>query len=452
MMSDLFVNFKKVDITPAHPVSLAGYFNKRVSKGILDPLYLRIAVLMKNSRNLVFIQLDNCAVLKEDVDDIKEQIAEKTNYKKEEIMLNVSHIHTGPDIVGLFGLPREIQYLRQIKRTIIEQLISFHPKIRARVYLGQADYDGLSYNRRWYLKDGTVVTNPPKMHPDMEKPEGPVDRRVNTIAFLDDKKDYLALFVNISNHTDTIGGNHISADWPGFMEKRINKLLKTNISVFPFIAPQGNINHFEFGSSRNQTHYGEAKKLGSTYANVVLDSLESRKKIVIDKLEAIEIVLSIPSRHISNQKLKRAQQMLEKTKVQSSKSEGKDMTSEDLMKENSLVERIFAKNLLNFHKSKPLAYPFPLQVFKLGKAAFVAIPGEPFVEIGLAIKKIKNYDVIFPVALANGYYGYIPLRENFSRGGYEIREGASNLLSTDTADRILQAIRNLLQEKNYTYS
>ncbi len=35
--------FRKVDITPAYPVSLLGYFNDRVSTGVLDPLYCRLA-------------------------------------------------------------------------------------------------------------------------------------------------------------------------------------------------------------------------------------------------------------------------------------------------------------------------------------------------------------------------------------------------------------------------
>jgi neutral ceramidase len=73
-----------------------------------------------------------------------------------------------------------------------------------------------------------------------------------------------------------------------------------------------------------------------------------------------------------------------------------------------------------------------------------AIPGEPFVEVGLALKAVKGYELIFPVALANGYFGYIPLPENFGRGGYETRPGSASRLSVDAADRILAALGSLL--------
>ena len=86
----------------------------------------------------------------------------------------------------------------------------------------------------------------------------------------------------------------------------------------------------------------------------------------------------------------------------------------------------------------------PIQALKIGGVAFAGIPGEPFVEVGLALKAIKGYDLVFPVALANGYFGYIPLLENFGRGGYETRPGAASYLSTDAADRIVAALRSLL--------
>jgi neutral ceramidase len=450
MTGGVLAHFKKVDITPGYPVRLAGYFNERVSTGVLDPLHMRLAAMKRGNRHLVFIQLDNCAIKTEDADEIRQAIAGRTAFQKHEIMLFTSHIHTGPDLVGFFGLKRDERYLEELKKRVIAEAEALIPKEKCFISIARTNYEGLSFNRRWYMKDGTVVTNPPKKSPEKREPEGAVDRTANSIIFKNESGGLQALFVNISNHTDSVGGNQISADWPGLMERYLNERMGTDIPVFPFLAPQGNINHLEFDDLRSQSNYDEAKKLGRAYAEIVAKSVSASNDIDVEKFsdpaakfEAKEIVLSMPSREISKEELERAKKILDGA-GEMDENATKDLTAEDLAKGDPAVERLFARELVHFAETKPKNYDIPLQIFKLAKIAFAAIPGEPFVEIGLALKTIPGYDLIFPVALANGYFGYIPLKENFSRGGYEVRPGAASWLSTDAADRILSAFRSLL--------
>jgi neutral ceramidase len=450
MIGGVLAQFKKVDITPGYPVRLAGYFNERVSTGVLDPLHMRLAALKRGDRHLVFIQLDNCAVKTEDADEIRHAIARRSPFQKHEIMLFTSHIHTGPDLVGFFGLKRDKRYLEELKKSIVDEAVALIPRERSFVSIARTTYKGLSFNRRWFMKDGTVITNPPKKSPQKREPEGAVDRTANSVIFKNERGGHQALFVNISNHTDSIGGNQISADWPGLMERYLNERLGTSIPVFPFLAPQGNINHLEFDDLRPQSNYDEAKKLGQAYAEIVAKSVSASKAIDSEtlndpaaELEAREMILSVPSREISKADLEEAKKILAGA-GEVDKNDAKDLTAEDLAKGDPAVERLFARELVHFAETKPSNYNLSLQAFKLANVAFAAIPGEPFVEIGLALKLIPGYDLIFPVALANGYFGYIPLKENFGRGGYEIRPGAASQLSTDAADRILSTFRSLL--------
>jgi hypothetical protein len=442
-MSSLLADFRKVDISPPYPVRLAGYFNERISDGVLDPLHMRLAALELGEARLLFIQVDSCAIPPADADEIRSEITRRSPFQKSEIMLFVSHIHTGPDLEGFFGLARDERYLADLKKWIVSEAASLRPRETTRISLAGASYEGLAYNRRWWMKDGTVVTNPPKRSPERVKPEGPVDREANTVAFRHAGGRLQALFVNISNHTDTVGGTKISADWPGFMERRLNERLGGDFPVFPFIAPQGNINHLEFDSPRPQTSYEEARRLGRAYAEIVAASLPAALPAPVERLEAREIVTAIPSREIAEEELRDARQILERVGA-SGPGPGRDLTAEDLAKGDLAVEALFARELLHFAGTKPPEYQVPLQTFKLGPVAFAAIPGEPFVEVGLALKGVKGYELVFPVAVANGYFGYIPLRENFGRGGYETRPGAASYLSTDAADRILDALRKLL--------
>ena len=60
-----------------------------------------------------------------------------------------------------------------------------------------------------------------------------------------------------------------------------------------------------------------------------------------------------------------------------------------------------------------------IQVIRLGSAAFVGMPAEPFVETGLKIKLESPFDPTFVVGAANGMVGYAPPPEHYARGGYE---------------------------------
>ncbi len=63
-------------------------------------------------------------------------------------------------------------------------------------------------------------------------------------------------------------------------------------------------------------------------------------------------------------------------------------------------------------------------------------------EIGLALKRLPGFGLAVPVGLANGYLGYIPLRENFGRGGYETKPGPA-LLCRGAAAAILDAFEGM---------
>ena len=60
------------------------------------------------------------------------------------------------------------------------------------------------------------------------------------------------------------------------------------------------------------------------------------------------------------------------------------------------------------------------QAMSLGRdAAWVGLPGEIFVELGLAIKKRSPFAQTFVIELANENLGYIPDRRSYAEGQYE---------------------------------
>jgi hypothetical protein len=64
-----------------------------------------------------------------------------------------------------------------------------------------------------------------------------------------------------------------------------------------------------------------------------------------------------------------------------------------------------------------------IAALRLGDALFVFLPGEPFVETGLAIKERSPFVFTAVVGYAESSIGYVPTERAFDEGGYEIGPG-----------------------------
>ena len=62
-----------------------------------------------------------------------------------------------------------------------------------------------------------------------------------------------------------------------------------------------------------------------------------------------------------------------------------------------------------------------VQILRIGEVAIVAMPGEPFGEIGAAIKKASPFAVtMFCGYSSGGGGGYMPIESEYKFGGYEV--------------------------------
>ena len=77
-----------------------------------------------------------------------------------------------------------------------------------------------------------------------------------------------------------------------------------------------------------------------------------------------------------------------------------------------------------------------VQAIRLGPVGLVAIPVEPFAEIGAAVKARSPFPATLFSGYSNGYYGYMPTRDAYSVGGYEV---ATAPYLPDAADMVIEA-------------
>src|SRR5262249_38653267 len=85
-----------------------------------------------------------------------------------------------------------------------------------------------------------------------------------------------------------------------------------------------------------------------------------------------------------------------------------------------------------------------VQVIALGdELAWVSLPGEIFVELGLAIKQDSPFRRTIIAELADGAIGYIPARRAYAQGNYEV---ISARCAEGSGERLVDAALRLLKE------
>lgn len=438
-------------INPQVPVSLAGYFNVRMWDQILDDLEVRAVVFKHGPDYAAILNVDLVTVPLFICDGIFAALQEMgiTALTRENTLIDAIHTHTGPEIRPIQG--HNPAYFPYFVKQAAEALAEAFQSLRdGELFYGQTEDNRFLFNRRYWMKDGKVLTNPGKLNPDIVRPEGEIDPDIPLLGIKSGNKLEVVL-CSIVNHTDTIGGNGVSADWPGFLRRTIEKEMGPNSMFCTMIGASGNINHFDVRTDMNQTCYAEAERIGLGYAETILKALSGLQKVEGDFFKVIHGEANTTAREISKEEVAAAQEVVDKY-ADLEIGEGTDMTSEDLANGAPVVLKYFAKELLNRAANKE-KYRFFLTGFAFGSSVIIAsLPSEPFTEIGLILRReIFKNRVCLVAALANGtgsYLnagGYIPNAWNYGRGGYETQP-RSNPFSMGCASDILNKWREIAKD------
>ena len=439
--------FAKEDITPKRGIPLCGYFNPRPNVGAHDPLQVKAAIFECGTMVTGILSYDLCMLPRDVVSSIINAVKAAGFPFADNLLIAATHTHTGPYTAALFNGPVDADYMRAvISKSVSAVKNAFESLAEAELYAGRTECTTLAFNRRFWMKDGTVLTNPGKLNPDIVKPESVIDPEIPFLVVKQDGLDRL-IVANISNHTDTIGDEMVSADWPGRMEREIQNHYGYDIPVITLIGCQGNINHFNVKNNFNQTCYAEACRIGKGYAAEIIAMLYAAEKIEVDEIRVDSVEFEAPVYKVTDKEYNEAKKIVEEI-GEIKATDPKDMTSEGIAAGNLYVKKFFAERLLE-NRDNPFTGKRIEQMIsiKFGKAfGIVSVPAEPFVEIGLAIKKASPFPYTVVSALSMGEIGYVGMPECYERGGgYETRPGRTSP-AHDLAPKLIEVGINLINK------
>ena len=434
----LNIGYAQEIITPPVGVGLAGYMNKRPNVGMYDDLYAKAVVFDDGSTRCGVLVYDMIDVPQKMRDILETRISEKFGKTFfDNLIICANHTHTGPEFRKKEMDERTAYAFNQV----IDATIRLLERAEMNLQPGEIEYGSVYNNpygfvRRYWMKNGTIVTNPGWGNPDIDKPESDFDRTIGIIRIVQNGIT-AAVICNIAQHGDTIGGSIVSADWYGRMAQEIQHELKASMPVLILDDASGNINHFDFSQKINQSSYKEAVRVGRGYARIVLDALGSLKKLEDDKITVKNATVVIPHRKLTAEEVAEAHHILDT--VPDIPKIG-DFESQDLANKVPAALRYFAKRALDCHEKSTPSHDARLTAIGFGKElAFVSLPGEPFNGIGAEIREKSPHANTFLVSLAQTESDYVPLKECFARGGYEVQPGIDSL-APEAAEEIVKAV------------
>jgi neutral ceramidase len=429
--------FGSADITPPLGVELAGYFNKRFASGVRDPLRVRALALRGGDATVALLSFDLIGMGAECFESVRARLGLSLGLRPDCVLAACTHTHTAPCLAPLFEAEAAPGYFDDIVLPAVEDacrkaIADLGP---FELRFGRTTERGLAFCRRYRMKDGRVMTNPPRSSADVAGPESEIDHAVNVLALY--KGGACAgIAANINNHCDSTGGDMISADWPGWAERAMCEYFGRDVPVLILIGPEGNINHFDRSRSDDQCCPDEARRLGLAYARFIIEALEGAEVVKAAPLRAATESFLAPYRKATPAELERARRLA----ARKPDTGGKDMTSEDLARGHPYVDWLYARELLAFHErcGGREGERVEAAAVRVGECAIVGLPGEPFSQLGLAIKARSPFERTSVFALYGGMAGYIPPRECFG-GGYEPLTTSLNRFAPEVAEMLVEA-------------
>jgi len=274
------------------------------------------------------------------------------------------------------------------------------------------------------MRDGSVGWNPGKLNPQIVRPAGPIDPEVGVLfaESIAAKPAPLLTFVNYALHPDTTGGTRISADYPGALSRALALYKGPEMLTLFANGTCGNINHTDVRWAGAQGSPQEATRLGTMLAAAVFKAYPRLQPLTnAGVLRVRSEIVKLPLPPFTPEQLEAA-----RFDVRTAKDNTRD----------GFMELVRAHRVLDTAAREGRPQEVEMQVIALGRdVAWVAWPGEIFVELGLSVKAGSPFAHTYNVELANGTIGYIPNKSAYPEGNYEVEsarvaEGSGEMLVT----------------------
>lgn len=412
-------------ITPKMPVYLAGYANRnRPFTGIEHELWVKALVLEDNAGHRGMILTSDLVGFPASIaEPICQRIQQHCDLRREQILINASHTHTGPLLVVDAWSPpamtpsdaeRTAEYVAWLGDQVVDTAARACQRMAPAKLAWGVGAIPFAMNRREYTSKGVILG---------VNARGLADRQVPVLRVDGEDGQLRAILFGAAVHGTTLTGNdyEICGDYAGFAQEILQEQ-HPNVQAMFMIGLAGDTNPYPRGNMKL------AREHGQTLAAEVDRGLASKLLPITGPLtiafEQVDLPLAdVPSRDELEQWVKQG-------------------GTRGMVAKQMLPALAGGREL-------PKTYRAPFTVWQMGhELTLVGLPGEVVVDYVPLLEKAIGPERLWLAGYCNDVFGYLPSARVLAEGGYETRgliNGGIGLFSPAAEGVVVATVRRLAE-------
>ena len=385
----------KVEITPTEPIWMAGYASrKHPAEGTIHPLWAKaLTIEDERGQKVVILTTDLIGSVRRLSDAVGDRVAKSTGIGRERILINSSHTHSGPVVMGCAEVAHamdEEQFakVRSYSAKLEDKLVAVVEESVERMKPAKLSYGvgeaKFAINRRAKRESGFVISPNPK---------GPVDHSVPVLRVADEQGRMIAALFGYACHNTTTSGYKINGDYAGYAQIAFEKSHPGVTGLF-MIGCGGDSNPEPRGELSMAEDHGRElagavdRVLGADMAEVGGPLAVAFGRVdlpFVDPPDAAGIKRLEDDGNVYKQRLGKL-----------------------------LAKRMAEKGSLD------RSYPCPVQVVRFGDdLSMVAIAGEVVIDYAIRLRREFADDQLWVAGYSHEVFAYLPSERILAEGGYE---------------------------------
>lgn len=366
---------------------------------VVDPLYAHGVVLLGAEKPLVFATVDWCEIRNDAYDHWRTALAEAAGTTPERVLLASVHQHDAPvvdyeaqrllDAVGLEKSLCDVAFARHCVDRVVaamkEALKTPQPVTHYGIGIGKVE--GVTSNRRIVLPDGTVsygrgsATKDPALQ---ALPEGIIDPYLKTLSFWDGDTPLAALSAYSTHPMSYYGKGGVSADFVGMARARRQAELPEVFQMY-FTGCSGDTTAGKFNDGDPANRPVLADKM---YQGMV-KAWENTQRYPLEQATLRVAPLNLVPKSFGGYSEADARATLADASVKT-------------------FTRNLAAMALSYRKRVDAGQPIDVPVVDFGKAKFLILPGESFVQYQITAQGMSPDAPVVTAGFGECAPGYIP--------------------------------------------
>ena len=469
--SGLLVGVARADITPPVGIAQMNWGSQTHVRSIgNDPAGMKVTALVLSQGGQLAAMVDVDRLKAEGLEPAIARASKLTGIPAAHIRIGATHTHAGVFVNAAKGPPgmdlaplvdMSDRYLATLLDTVVGVIVEANSQLEPAHVHGGRGQGSININRRVRASGD----DPPAVG---RNPDGYIDPELVVFRIDNAKGEALAVLANFQCHGTVLAyeNKFISPDWIGMTRATVEQAFPGAMCLF-FQGAAGNQGPVEGFSG----DLGVAHRLGRTLGHEVA-AIASKIETVRREPTFEGFVESTAFQKKQHWRVKGPREATLKFGSTIVKAPPRTYSAEEIAGMKARVERAqtqlaalgpnadpwvrhqtgarvrrFADLLKQWAApSRSQDIDVEVQALRIGELAIVAMPGEPFAEIGAAVKKASPFAFTMFCGYSDGLGGdYMPMPEEYKYGGYEVERtpygpGAAQKV-IDAATKLLESLR-----------